>query len=148
MPTRFDSWSVGPIGGTTAGCRTQDGLVRMYCVLCVSTPPYELVGGALCRWYCLGRRAPYMSSPLQLYFVLSAPNVRPVTCYIPWRPPRVGSRHIPDQSQDHLVPALAILHPSSSSRTSPFDWSATRMKRRGMDEQHMATICMHSLVQT
>lgn len=89
-----------------------------------------------------------MSSPLQLYFVLSAPNVRPVTCYIPWRPPRVGSRDIPDQSQDHLVPALAILHPSSSSRTSPFDWSATRMKRRGMDEQHMATICMHSLVQT
>jgi hypothetical protein len=39
-----DSWSMGPIGGTTAGCRTQDGLARVY----VSTPPCELVGDVLC----------------------------------------------------------------------------------------------------
>jgi hypothetical protein len=44
VPTRFDSWSMGPIGGTTAGCRTQDGLARVY----VSTPPCELVGDVLC----------------------------------------------------------------------------------------------------
>jgi hypothetical protein len=75
----------GPIGGTTAGCSAQDGLARVY----VSTPPCELVGDALCIWYCLGRRAPYMCTSLQLYAEGSAPNVKPVTCYIPWRPPRL-----------------------------------------------------------
>jgi hypothetical protein len=82
VPTRFDSWSMGPIGVTTAGCSTQDGLARM----CVSTTPCELVGDVLCRWDCLGRCAPYMYSSLKLYVSSRNLSIPLLTCYILWGP--------------------------------------------------------------